>query len=188
MRTLAIALPCLIIGFVLIYYTIGNNIISRMETLRILENQESVRTETSLSVRYYYYFDLFPKLFAEHPLMGVGFRGFVLNNPIYKQISHNTFIEVLTGTGLLGFIPFVLILYLTWKDIRKVRTGIIANKDSYYLTWYSNALEMGMISYLVVGLFYSLDINKILWLIITLSSILLNIKDPRIFGARASEG
>src|SRR3990167_1773667 len=113
LRILGVLVPCLIIGFIVIYYTIGDDIVSRLETLRILESRESVRTERSLNLRYYYYFELFPKLFVEHPLMGVGFRGFVLNNPIYKQISHNTFIEVLIGTGLLGFVPFVTILILT---------------------------------------------------------------------------
>lgn len=177
-RTLAILVPCLIIGFIVVYYTIGDNIISRVETLRILESKESVRQENSLSVRYYYYFELFPKLFAEHPLLGVGFRGFVLNNPIYKQISHNTFIEVLTGTGLLGFIPFMFILYLTWRDIRKARTGLsLHNVNSMYLARYSNALEMGFFAFLTVGLFYSTDINKMLWLTITLSSVLLNIRN-----------
>lgn len=177
-RTLAILVPCLILGFIVVYYTIGDNIISRVETLRILESKESVRQESSLSVRYYYYFELFPKIFAEHPLLGVGFRGFVLNNPIYKQISHNTFIEVLTGTGLLGFIPFIFILYLTWRDIRQARTGLsLHNVNSMYLARYSNALEMGFFAFITVGLFYSTDINKMLWLTITLSSVLLNIRN-----------
>lgn len=180
LRILSVLVPCCIIGFIVIYYTIGDSLISRVETLRILESRESVRTETSLNLRFHYYFELFPKLFAEHPLMGVGFRGFVLNNPVYKQIAHNTFIEVITGTGLLGFIPFVLVLYLTWRDIRKARTGLIDNPDGYCIIRYSNALEMGYISFLVVGLFYSLDINKILWLLITLSSILLNIRNLQI--------
>ncbi len=187
LRILGVLVPCIIVGFIVIYYTIGESIISRVETLRILESRESVRTETSLNMRYYYYFELFPELFAKHPLLGVGFRGFVLNNPIYKQISHNTFIEVLTGTGLLGFIPFVFILYLTWRDIRKARDGLTSDGDSYYLVWYSNSLEMGFISFLVVGLFYSLDINKILWLTITLSSILLNIRNLHISNARTNK-
>lgn len=186
LRILGFLVPCIIVGFIVVYYTIGDSIISRVETLRILESQESVRTERSLSVRYYYYFELFPELFAKHPLLGVGFRGFVLNNPQYKQISHNTFIEVLTGTGLLGFIPFVFILYLTWRDIRKARDGLTSNNDglNLILIRYSNALEMGFISLLVVGLFYSLDINKILWLVITLSSILLNIRNLQIGSVR----
>lgn len=185
-RILGVLVPFFIVGFIVIYYTIGDSIITRVETLRVLESRESVRSDASLNMRYHYYFELFPKLFAENPLMGVGFRGFVLNNPVYKQISHNTFIEVLTGTGLLGFIPFVLIIYLTWRDIRKARTGLIDNIDGYYITWYSNALEMGYISFLVVGLFYSLDINKILWLLITLSSVLLNIRNLQISNGRIS--
>ena len=51
LRILGVLVPCCIIGFIVIYYTIGDSIISRVETLRILESQESVRTERSLSVQ-----------------------------------------------------------------------------------------------------------------------------------------
>lgn len=174
-KILAIAIPCIIIGFAVLYFTVADQFISRMETLKILESRESVRTEGSLNLRYYYYFELAPQIFAEHPIFGVGYRDFISHN-IYKQISHNTYLEVLTGTGLLGFIPFMTILFLTWKELRKVGGIIARNKDQLYIKIYANSLELGFLGFLVAGCFISADIDKILWISITLSAVLLNIK------------
>ncbi|MEQ9620238.1 MAG: O-antigen ligase family protein [Deltaproteobacteria bacterium] len=173
-KILAIAIPCLIVAFIAFYYTFADEFITRMETLRVLESPESVRAESSLARRYYYYFELSPKLFIEHPILGVGYRGFQFHN-IYNQITHNTFLEVLTGTGLLGFIPFIMILFLTWKELRRVEFIAQNNENQIYLTSYANALELGFLSYLVAGLFISLDIDKMMWLSITLSAVLMNI-------------
>ncbi|MEZ5813119.1 MAG: O-antigen ligase family protein [Alphaproteobacteria bacterium] len=68
-------------------------------------------------------------VFAEHPINGVGFGGFrdnVYNNePLRLNVGlgyeslhcHNTYLEVLTGTGLIGFSAYVIFLVLTWKHL-----------------------------------------------------------------------
>jgi len=173
-RVLAIAIPCLIIASAVFYFTFADKFISRMETLSVLESREAVRTESSLNKRYYYYFELAPELFLENPILGVGFRDFVSHN-IYKQIAHNTYLEVLTGTGLAGFIPFMLILFFTWKELRAIGKINPRDENSRYIKIYANALELGFIAYLVAGCFISVDIDKILWLCVTLSAILVNI-------------
>jgi O-antigen ligase len=173
-RILAIAIPCIIIAFTVFYFTLADQFISRMETLRILESRESVRTESSLDKRYYYYFELAPKLFVEHPILGVGFRDFVSHN-IYKQISHNTYLEVLTGTGLAGFISFMMVLFFTWKELRALGKIVPRDENQRYLKMYGNALELGFLAFLVAGCFISADIDKMLWLCVTLSAIMLNI-------------
>lgn len=185
-KILALVVPLVIFIFLVFYFTFADEFITRMETLRVLESQESVRTESSLSKRYYYYFELSPKLFFEHPILGVGFRDFISHN-IYKQISHNTYLEVLTGTGLLGFIPFIMILFLTWKELRKIEKIVPKDENQRYMKLYSNALELGFLSYLVAGLFISLDIDKMTWLSITLSAILLNIMRLRYLDANQSK-
>jgi O-antigen ligase len=173
-RILAIAIPCIIVGLAVLYFTVADEFISRVETLRVLENRESVRTESSLNKRYYYYFELAPKLFVENPILGVGYRDFISHN-IYKQVSHNTYLEVLTGTGLAGFIPFIAILFLTWKELRTLAMLVPKDEDVQYLKTYGSALELGFLAYLVAGCFISLDIDKMLWLCVSLSAVLLNI-------------
>jgi len=173
-KILAITVPCLIVGSVIFFHTFGEEFIARMETLRHLESRESLRGEGSLNMRFHYYFELAPKIFAENPIFGVGFRGFILHNP-RGQISHNTYIEVLTGTGLIGFIPFLIILYMTWRETRKVEEYAKMEGNENYLWFYANALELGLISYFLAGMFISLDINKMTWLLVTLSAVILNI-------------
>jgi len=173
-KILAITVPCLIIGSVIFYYTFGDEFLARMETLRHLESRESLRGEGSLNLRFHYYFELAPKIFAEDPIFGVGFRGFILHNP-RGQISHNTYIEVLTGTGIVGFIPFMIILYMSWRDTRKAEKYAVKQENGLYLWAYAQALELGFISYCVAGLFVTLDLSKMTWLIITLSAVVFNI-------------
>lgn len=174
LKILAISVPCFIVASVIFYYTIGEEFVSRMETLRFLESRESVRTEGSLNLRYYYYFELAPEIFAEDPIFGVGFRGFILHNP-RGQISHNTYLEVLTGTGIVGFIPFMIILYMSWRDTRKAEKYATKQENGLYIWAYAQALELGFISYCVAGLFVTLDLSKMTWLIITLSAVVFNI-------------
>ncbi len=62
-------------------------------------------------------------IFSEHPFLGVGFGGFhdevykqggiMLNVPLgYESLHcHNTYLEVLTDTGLLGFIAYIGFLF-----------------------------------------------------------------------------
>lgn len=68
-------------------------------------------------------------VFASHPINGVGFGGFVdhvyNNEPLQLNVglgyeslhTHNTYLEVLTGTGILGFSAYIVFLVLTWKHL-----------------------------------------------------------------------
>jgi len=58
--------------------------------------------------------------------------------------------------------------------LRKVGEIIARNKDQLYIKMYANALELGFIGFLVAGCFISADIDKMLWLSIALSAVLLN--------------
>ncbi|MEW6145838.1 MAG: O-antigen ligase family protein [Thermodesulfobacteriota bacterium] len=171
-KILAVSIPCMILAFALIYHFFSEDIIARMETLKVLSSKESVVKDESLNLRYYFYFELTPKIFSEYPILGVGLRQIILHNP-YRFYAHNTYFEVLTGTGLVGFIPFMLILYLTWKEIKTVER--FKGDNSFYLRAYASALEIGFLGYLFTALFVSLDLNKMLWLTISIASVLFNL-------------
>lgn len=62
---------------------------------------------------------------AHHPLLGIGPDNFIYasrtytTNPAYgiTSYSHNLFIDVLTNNGVLGLIPFIMLLFLAfWKS------------------------------------------------------------------------
>lgn len=68
-------------------------------------------------------------VFLQHPLLGVGFGGFhdevyatggiALTVPLgYESLhSHNTYLEVLSGTGILGFISYITFLVLCFRRL-----------------------------------------------------------------------
>lgn len=171
-KILAITIPCMVIAFALIYYFFSAEIIARMETLNVLSSKETVAKDESINLRYFFYFQLAPEIFSEHPILGVGLRQIILYNP-FHYYAHNTYLEVLTGTGLVGFIPFILILYFTWKELRTVQK--YTSDKGFYLRAYAGALEIGFIGYLFAGIFVSLDLNKMLWLLISIAAVVFNL-------------
>jgi O-antigen ligase len=69
------------------------------------------------------------EMLEKHPFLGVGSRRFAEYSADYGQVthhrigrnSHNTYIEILAGTGILGFLPFLAFVYLTIRELsRKV--------------------------------------------------------------------
>jgi putative inorganic carbon (hco3(-)) transporter len=68
------------------------------------------------------------RMLLAHPLLGVGFDRFA---PYYLSYAgdvwerrpketHNTFIKVAAEVGLLGFIPFMMLCGLSWREARRV--------------------------------------------------------------------
>src|SRR6266850_1304854 len=89
------------------------------------------------------------RVFAEHPVLGVGFYNFgqvVAGEPrfraYYKGVSsvdspHNNLLQVLTETGILGFVPYViahiLLLKAMWQLRRLSSSGHLVWKYYVYL-------------------------------------------------------
>ncbi len=88
-------------------------------------------------------FDQSFQVFADHPLLGVGFQNF--NNFVvgdgryltsYNGVSsldwtHNTPAQVLTETGILGFVPYVIAHFLLIRAMWQLRQS----SGSGYLAW-----------------------------------------------------
>ena len=147
-------------------------------------SRDSSGIDRAIKNRYAYYFEVAPKLFIENPIFGVGIGGFSKYNPIREQNAHNTYLEILTGMGMVGFIPFIMILFLSWKELRAVQNTSKRIKALSVLNSYSTALELGFLSLLVAGLFISLDFSKILWLAVTLTTVMANIRRNYIISER----
>lgn len=67
------------------------------------------------------------KMVKKHPVVGVGSRRFGEFSRRYAEISydnwgknsHNTYVEIVATSGLLGFIPFLSMLWLMARELRK---------------------------------------------------------------------
>jgi O-antigen ligase len=119
------------------------------------------------------------RVFAEHPVLGVGFLNFhnyVVGEPrlvaTYNGVAsldwpHDNLAQVLTETGILGFIPYVLsqffLLGSMWKLRRLNYSGVLAWKYllylflTYWITGLSESAGYGSLNLwfmFVVGVIY----------------------------------
>lgn len=85
-----------------LYNSIGNRMESFIEFLQGAEGDGSTQSR-------YQYIELGLKSFKEHPIWGIGIDCFRELDGAYGTYSHNNFIELLVGVGLLGTISYYLI-------------------------------------------------------------------------------
>jgi O-antigen ligase len=107
------------------------------------------------------------RVFVDHPLLGVGFQSFnnyVAGEPRYVasyagvsslDTPHNTLAEILTETGIVGFVPYVMahVLLLTamWQLRQLSRSGYLVWKYYVYLFlsyWITGLTESSGYGYL----------------------------------------
>lgn len=83
-------------------------------------------------------------LISKHPMAGVGYGGFpgatgdsalqrnVDNSPL---VAHNTYLSVLTETGVVGFIIFFIIMVVVLVNIRKIKTNMRGAMFAAFMVW-----------------------------------------------------
>lgn len=107
-----------IVALVYVYNYIDSEIFStsdnsaRIEQRKELENMDSGRFD---------YWKMGLNLFEEHPVLGMGIIGF------YEEIghaNHNTYMQVLTGSGLIGSLFFAIFIVSVLKRARRMDYGI----------------------------------------------------------------
>jgi len=110
-------------------------------------------------------------LFIQHPLLGVGPGNFPYHfiEEVYRWMPgryliprelHNTYLEVLTETGLLGFSCFAGMLLLALRGLaRTLRTG-----TDPLIRHYAEALQFAYVAFLAASVFMPHQYNKYLWI------------------------
>jgi len=100
------------------------------------------------------------QMFLDYPLLGVGIGCSVVGWPLYAPenlytrgslVNHNTFVQALSETGVLGFIPFALLLISSLNHTRKMaRTCAEMGKEPSVRL--ATALEISLLGFLVCGM------------------------------------
>jgi O-antigen ligase len=120
------------------------------------------------------------KIFLDHPILGVGLGNFRIVFPHYttfyftkyKQFyAHNTYLEILTGVGLLGLITYLLIIGWYFTHLHKCRKSLSYNNDRKTIRLV-DGLEASMISFLVASSFLSVLSYLHFWIILGLGGAL----------------
>jgi O-antigen ligase len=155
------------------YFIIQEEYWIRALTIIHPENEEGASIALRLS-----HYSAALKMFFDYPITGVGLYNFRLNNIAYgdirEQVVHNTYLEVLSGGGILTFVPFSLILLSCWKKLKlkcyydkNIRDLIICLRSSF-------------VSILITSFFISGDHQKILWFLFALISSTYYVNETKI--------
>jgi len=97
-------------------------------------------------------------MFNDHPLLGIGPGCSIVGYPLYvpkeahcgcqdQLVVHNAFIQILSETGVMGFIPFMVLLGGALLHARKLQ-----RTDSSELKAYATGLEVALWGFVVCGL------------------------------------
>ncbi len=104
-------------------------------------------------------------MFKAHPLFGVGYGDFTSYSSEH-MVAHNTYIHVLAELGLVGYLPFFLIIYLTLlylrrtinlgpllaPNVRLVLIGIFSALTGYFTGMYFVSRQFQHILYVLFGI------------------------------------
>lgn len=118
------------------------------------------------------------RMFAAHPLMGVGLDNFKAELPRYTPaginvdfLAHNTYVEIAATMGLPGILAFLAILGFTFASLRRsCRRARRAEAEWVYLT--AAGLEAGLAGFVIAIFFLSAAFLKLLWFAVFISAAL----------------
>jgi O-antigen ligase len=148
------------------YFNIPENFWFRVSMITNPEIESSVG-ESSIKIRLENY-QAALKMFLDFPFAGVGLNNFQLNCRNYgaskEIVVHNTYLEILTGGGLITFIPFSIILVNCWRKLKVNKTYNRNIRDLFI------CLKASFVSILITSFFISGDHKKILWFLLALIS------------------
>jgi hypothetical protein len=135
------------------------------------------------SIEWRYYFATTSlRIFFDHPLAGVGADNFAKIFRFYSEITpriayaviHNSYLEILSGTGLVGFVPFMAVIFFSLRNFWKTRNDY-KRKGDRSNALFTEGLLIGFIAFLLGHLFLSAQHHIILWFLIAASTIVVNI-------------
>lgn len=128
--------------------------------------------------------------FAKNPVAGVGRRNF-MNWAAYEErtpsgdVIHNMYLAVAAEQGLLGLIPYLAIIIITWREYTHAwrllgRGRARSDPDARRLQAHVLGLQVALLGGLVGGLFHPMLNFKPLWLLFGLSSAIRGLAEIRI--------
>ena len=113
------------------------------------------------------------EIFTEYPFFGIGLGNFrevarqVYNDEFYRP-PHNSYIWALSEGGIFCFILFLLLYYVTVRDIRWIQRSPATPDD---LRWIAAALEPSFLLLMFYSFFADMWLNPITYILIILTIV-----------------
>jgi O-antigen ligase len=114
-----------------------------------------------------------PGTFMEHYAQTGYAMSFLQKEDTVRRHAHNTYLEVLTGTGALGLLFYLAACVLSFKNFLSARRKFsrLGDKEMASL---SGAYLMAFVSLLIYLLIVSITYHKFFWISLALSQVALN--------------
>ena len=125
------------------------------------------------------------RIFADHPLTGVGAGNFGSHYPAYanvvgltsldftpmgvRQYPHNLYLEMATETGVLGLLTFGAAMAIALAALFRSRRTLLARGEDAHAAMVT-AIAFAIIGYLIASLFLHAGYPRYLWLFLGLAA------------------
>ena len=117
-------------------------------------------------------------VFRDYPIFGAGL-GTIRNNNYMQLVTHNSYVQIAAEIGIIGLLLFIAIIFISFRNLYKVKKSINKNNADKNILLIAESLQLALVVYLGVMLFFSFHYAKLFWIFIILTSVLINIKDER---------
>jgi O-antigen ligase len=176
-----------LIGAVAVALLAPEDVINRIQTMT---DPEQRAEDYSIQSRLFVYgFAL--KAFVTHPIVGVGNFGWyvwIMDQPTMGEdvgTIHNAYLEVATFQGLLGLVPFIAYLRLTWRDYNRARRAAYLHRQRRdpllgEIGHYAMFLQVAFFGNLIGNVFGPTMDSKSAWLMIALSTVMVGLAADRL--------
>ena len=196
--------------FISLLSILPSNYTQRFETLNVFFNtsdQSAISQDESFAGRQAVMLTGLA-MFRDNPIFGVGFGNYGLRYWDYavdlglesnatnidyapdSRFAHSLYVEILSETGLIGFIAFLLFFITLFVEILRVKKKF----DTYAIQteWpsWTSALGMSILTFLISGLFLHGIFFRFIWVLIGLAMATISVSDgaPIIKNAKSING
>jgi O-antigen ligase len=117
-------------------------------------------------------------LFARYSIIGTGAGAFLIAEGMSHggvgkwSAAHNSFIQIGTELGIIGFAVFVALLVISVQNARAAARAARAHVELSPLEWIATAVEMSLYTFMVVGFALSQAYSPLLYFLFGLSTAL----------------
>lgn len=178
------AIPALLLILLPVLFA-PQGVVERFRDLVTAESMEAL--DRSARTR----FDMVPQVleaFASNPVTGVGLNGWTqwaYEHRYRAAAIHNAYLQVLVENGLLGFIPFVMIIVTSWRELSRTcsvarRRRSLGDHELEILGIRSAFLQAAFVGTLVMGLAQPSNRHKGFWLLFVVSTVVWGLLRDRI--------
>jgi O-antigen ligase len=130
---------------------------SRMDTISTEEDSASARIDSwSVGI----------DLLRTHPLFGVGAHMFTEYHP---KTAHNSWILCASELGLFGYVPWILMIYISIKNLYYISKNAVKEKHGE-LGRYADGIMLGLIAFMLAATFLSRTYIEPFYILIGLSA------------------